>query len=95
MSYSNGDYPRFYLIVGAVDDQYDTAILVSSDGDLIPAVDWVRRRQRKRVEYIGFSIEDKSGRDGNTRPLQGLISRSDIQRILVASDIKPFIRNTI
>ncbi len=27
------------LIVGAVDNQYDTAILISSDSDLIPAID--------------------------------------------------------
>ena len=80
------------LIVGAVDNQYDTAILVSSDGDLIPAVDWVRYRQKKRVEYVGFSIEDREDQSQSTRPLQSMISRSDIQRILVASDIKPFVR---
>jgi len=32
------------LIVGAVDNKYDTAIVVSSDGDLVPAIDWVRLR---------------------------------------------------
>jgi uncharacterized LabA/DUF88 family protein len=79
------------LIVGAVDNQYDTAILVSSDGDLIPAVDWIRRRRSKRVEYVGFSIEDQGDRSQNTRPLQSMINRSDIQRILVVSDIKPFV----
>lgn len=79
------------LVVGAVDDQYDTAIIVSSDGDLIPAVDWVRRRQRKTVEYIGFSIKDPKGSGDDTRPLEGMISRSDIQRILVVSDLKSFI----
>ncbi len=42
------------LIVGAVDNLYDTAILVSSDKDLIPAVRYIKYR-KKKFEYIGFS----------------------------------------
>lgn len=42
------------LIVGAVDDIYDTVILVSSDTDLIPAMNYVRYKNKK-VEYVGFS----------------------------------------
>jgi len=42
------------LIVGAVDNLYDTAILVSSDTDLIPAVRYIKYR-KKKFEYIGFS----------------------------------------
>lgn len=42
------------LIVGAVDNLYDTAILVSSDTDLIPAIKHIKYR-KKRLEYIGFS----------------------------------------
>ena len=81
------------LIVGAVDNRYDTAIIVSSDGDLVPAVDWVRLRQNKKVEYIGFSITGKDKDD--TRPSQTLITHTDIQRILVASDLKPFIKEKL
>ncbi len=44
------------LLVGAFDNKYDTAIVVSSDSDLVPAIDWVRNRMKKKVEYIGFSI---------------------------------------
>ncbi len=77
------------LIVGAVDDQYDTAILVSSDADLIPAIDWIRRRYNKKVEYVGFSIIGKSG---NTKPSQAMIGRTDIQRILIKADLKKFIK---
>lgn len=78
------------LIVGAIDDKYDTAIIVSSDGDLIPAIDWVRKRQRKSAEYIGFSIRGHHGSFDDTRPVQGLITNSDIQRILVATDLDKF-----
>ncbi|TSC93841.1 MAG: Uncharacterized protein CEN87_741 [Parcubacteria group bacterium Licking1014_1] len=46
------------LIVGAIDDKYDVAVVVSSDADIIPAIDWVRNRTHKKVEYIGFSIVD-------------------------------------
>jgi uncharacterized LabA/DUF88 family protein len=42
------------LIIGAVDDIYDTAILVSSDTDLIPAIKYVKYK-KKKLEYVGFS----------------------------------------
>ena len=80
------------LIVGAVDDRYDTAIIVSSDSDLVPAIDWIRIKRNKKVEYIGFSIIDKKDERNTTRPLQTMISRTDIQRILVESDLKEFIQ---
>ena len=82
------------LIVGAVDDQYDTAILVSSDSDLNPAIDWVRYRYRKKkkIEYIGFSIPDEINPENSTNPSLSLITKSDVKRILVKSDLKPFIK---
>lgn len=79
------------LIVGAVDDKYDIAIVVSSDGDLIPAIDWVRKRKNKRVEYIGFSIIDLEDEKKSTKPLLSIMSRTDIQRIVVESDLRQFI----
>lgn len=78
------------LVVGAVDNQYDTAVIVSSDADLVPAIDWIRYRMKKKVEYVGFSLVDSIHPEGVTRPLQIMISKSDIQRILVASDLKKF-----
>jgi len=82
------------LIVGAVDNQYDTAILVSSDSDLNPAIDWVRYRYRKKkkIEYIGFSIPDEINPENSTNPSLSLITKSDVKRILVKSDLKPFIK---
>jgi len=80
------------LIAGAVDDKYDTAVIVSSDTDLVPAIDWVRNRKNKKIEYIGFSIPDLRNKKESARPSQGMITYSDIQRILVASDLKPFIK---
>jgi len=83
------------LIVGAVDNQYDTAILVSSDTDLIPAIDWIRRRYSKKVEYIGFSIIDETGTTKDTKPSQALIGRTDIQRVLVRSDVEKFVQKPL
>lgn len=80
------------LIVGAVDNKYDTAIMVTSDTDLIPAIDWVRNRKKRKIEYIGFSIMDPTGNEDHTRPSTAVIDRSDIQRILTVPDLKPFIR---
>lgn len=79
------------LIVGAVDNQYDTAIVVSSDSDLVPAIDWVRYRMEKTVEYVGFSILDEAVSENSTNPLISLITKTDVKRILVKSDLQPFI----
>ncbi|GBE16674.1 NYN domain protein [bacterium BMS3Abin15] len=80
------------LIVGAVDDKYDVAIIVSSDSDLVPAIDWVRARKNKKVEYIGFSMIDNKNKKENSKPLQTMIARTDVQRILVESDLRKFIK---
>lgn len=83
------------LIVGAVDDKYDIAIVVSSDSDLIPAIDWVRHRMKKIIEYVGFSIPDEVIPENSTNPLISLIAKTDIKRILVKSDLQPFIVPTL
>ena len=83
------------LIVGAVDDQYDTAILISSDSDLVPAIDWIRFRKKRKVEYIGFSISDEENPKNSTNPLISLITKTDIKRILVKSDLQPFIKQIL
>lgn len=78
------------LIVGAVDNQYDTAIVVSSDTDLVPAIDWVRHRRQKKVEYIGFSVPVENYPEASTKPTKSLIARTDVQRVLIETDIRKF-----
>ncbi|MBU3918380.1 NYN domain-containing protein [Patescibacteria group bacterium] len=78
------------IINGALNNNYDTAILVSSDTDLVPAIDFVRNNYNKRIEYIGFSMP-KTEKFEETRPTKRLIYATDIQRVLVASDIKNFV----
>jgi uncharacterized LabA/DUF88 family protein len=82
------------LLVGAFDDKYDTAILVSSDSDLIPAIDWVRNRMKKKVEYIGFSIPHKTNPDKSTRPLMAMFSKTDTQRIFSEIEMGKCIKST-
>jgi len=67
------------LLIGAYENLYDTAILVSSDTDLIPALAKARE-MKKRIEYIGFSH----------KPSYGLITHSDIRRLLTKEDIEQF-----
>ena len=67
------------LIVGAVDDLYDTAILVSSDTDLIPAIRYVKYK-KKRIEYIGFAHA----------PSLGIQKYVNISRLLLPEDIERF-----
>jgi len=83
------------LIVGAVDNKYNVAIVVSSDSDLIPAIDWVRHRTKKTIEYVGFSIPDEVISANSTNPLISLITKTDVKRILVKSDLQPFIIPTL
>lgn len=65
------------LVVGAIEDRYDTAILVSSDTDLIPAVKYVLSRGKK-VEYVGFS----------TRSSLGMTAESSQSVLLLPEDIE-------
>ena len=65
------------LLIGAYENLYDTAILVSSDTDLIPALAKARS-MKKKIEYIGFSH----------KPSYGLITHSDIRRLLTKEDIE-------
>ena len=68
------------MLVGAYENLYDTVIIVSSDTDLIPALQKVRALGKK-VEYIGFSH----------KPSYGLITHSDIRRLLTKEDMQQFL----
>ena len=72
------------LLVGAYDDLYDTAILVSSDTDLIPAISKIRHLD-KEMEYIGFSHNPSLG-------MQKYVNRS---RLLTVDDLKKFEFNSL
>jgi len=67
------------LIIGAIDDWYDTAILVSSDTDLIPAIQYIRYKNKK-LEYVGFSHA----------PSFGVQKYANFSRLLLPSDIDRF-----
>jgi len=67
------------LIVGAVDNLYDTAILVSSDTDLIPAISYIKYK-KKRIEYVGFAHS----------PSLGIQKYADLSRLLLPDDIEKF-----
>ena len=71
------------LVTGAYEDRYDTAVLVSSDTDLIPAVHSVRSK-KKKVEYIGFAH----------RPSFGLMKNVSLTTTLRREDLKNFLVQT-
>lgn len=72
------------LITGAVDELYDTAILVSSDTDLIPAIKYIKYRKRK-LEYIGFSHN----------PSLGMQKYANLSVLLTPKDIEKFKEKTL
>lgn len=67
------------LVIGAADNLYDAAIVLSSDTDLIPAIKYARWK-KKKVEYVGFA----------GAPSFGMIAESDVQRMFSAEDLKSF-----
>jgi uncharacterized LabA/DUF88 family protein len=69
------------LVTGAIDGIYDTAIVISSDTDLIPAIKYVIGNLHKTVEYIGF---------GN-KPSFGMIKECSVSRVLSEIDLVTFI----
>lgn len=67
------------LLVGAYEDLYDVAILISSDTDLIPAIEKVRALG-KEVEYVGFSHQ----------PSLGLIKNASETKLLTKNEVEQF-----
>lgn len=53
------------LVIGAVENLFDVAIVVSSDTDLIPAIKYIRSKG-KIVEYTGFSNAPSFGMIGES-----------------------------
>lgn len=68
------------LLVGAYDDIWDTAIIISSDSDLNPAIKKVKHLG-KNVEYIGFSLN----------PCYSLQKFSSLSRLLIKEDLEEFV----
>lgn len=75
------------IAIGASEDYYDTAYVVSSDSDLIPAIDHAIRSGRKEVVYVGFDI--KGSYFSNH-----LVKRSSTAKIIKKENLKKFEKNT-
>jgi uncharacterized LabA/DUF88 family protein len=67
------------LVIGAVENSYDVAIIVSSDTDLIPAIKYIRSKG-KIVEYVGFA----------QAPSLGMIKESDYRILLLKEQTETF-----
>ena len=68
------------LVIGAADDIYDIAIVMSSDTDLIPAIKYVRKAKNKAIEYVGFGAT----------PSLGMIKEASVSRIFSQTDLVQF-----
>lgn len=68
------------MVIEGIEDKYDTAILVSSDTDLVPAIKYIQSKGKK-VEYVGFS----------RRTSTALIKECDEQRVLGKAELQTFI----
>ncbi|MEK7211075.1 MAG: NYN domain-containing protein [Patescibacteria group bacterium] len=67
------------ILVGAYEDKYDIAIIISSDTDLIPAIRKIKQLG-KQVEYIGFAH----------RPSLALRANVTISRLLIKDELEQF-----
>ena len=68
------------MLIGAYENLYDVAILISSDTDLIPAIKYIKYLG-KEVEYIGFSHN----------PSLGLQKNVNLSRLLIEDDVAGFV----
>jgi uncharacterized LabA/DUF88 family protein len=68
------------LLVGAYENLYDDAVIISSDTDLIPVMEKVKKLG-KTIEYIGFGHE----------PSLALQTFATISRLLIKDELEPFI----
>lgn len=68
------------LVEGAYENRYDTAILISSDGDLAPAVEMVARKNKK-IEVVGFEH----------KPSYALIQKANLYRSVKKIELEQFI----
>lgn len=80
------------LLVGAYKNEFDEAIIVSSDTDLIPAIMAARKEFKKVVTYIGFSVVDPAGHD-HTVPTRALMYSCDQYKILTAAQVRGFLKD--
>lgn len=72
------------ILVGAYENNYDTAIVISSDTDLIPAIEKVKKLG-KEIEYIGFAHQ----------PSFAMQRHSTLSRLLIKEELKPFANTTL
>jgi len=68
------------IVVGAYENLYDRLILVSSDTDLLPALQ-VARKKDKEIEYVGFSHA----------PSHAMIEYATETRLLRQDNLVPFV----
>lgn len=71
------------LVVGAFEDTFDIAIVISSDTDLIPAIHKAKELG-KQIEYIGFAHQ----------PSFGMQSNSTLSRLLIKEEVEQFASKT-
>lgn len=69
------------ILVGAYENLYDRLLLLSSDTDLLPAIDKATE-MGKEIQYIGFSHN----------PSYGMIKRSKSSKLLSKEDLASFFR---
>ncbi len=67
------------IVKGAYENTYDSVLVLSSDTDLIPAID-LAITKGKQVEYIGFSH----------KPSLGLQKHVTLTRLLTKEDVEEF-----
>jgi uncharacterized LabA/DUF88 family protein len=68
------------ILINAYENKVDKIIVISSDTDLLPATNHVRKLGKK-IEYIGFSHQ----------PSLAMVANSNSSRLLTKSDLKQFI----
>ena len=72
------------ILIGAYENSYDTAIVISSDTDLIPAIEKAKKLG-KEIEHIGFAHQ----------PSFAMQRHATLSRLLIKEELKPFANHEI
>ncbi|MCF7846266.1 MAG: NYN domain-containing protein [Candidatus Peribacteraceae bacterium] len=74
------------IAVDAIEDSYDEAFLISSDGDLAPAVEYAIKKKNKKIIYIAFEGSKFSYHLIQTASATRFVKTAELEKFVLKSE---------
>lgn len=74
------------IAVDAIENSYDEAFLISSDGDLAPAVEYAIKKKNKKITYIAFEGSKFSYHLIQTASSTRFIKTAELEKFVLKSE---------